>query len=139
MVSTVYTEHILLVVRRNKVWQRPVDHECTDKMGFACQESCYLVPDLQSTLSTQNEGKLQHSERKKLMRRRRGQLHRIFCEARLWALSTLLPLDMFSEKPDYYSALRETTATLYGERYEEDKINCKPMLTCGTTCKIDID
>jgi len=139
MASTAYMEQPLLVVRRNKVWQRPVDHECTDKMGFACQRSCYLVPDLRSTLSTQNEESCNTLNDKKLMRRRRGQLHHLFCEARLWALSILLPLDLISEDPDYYSALRETTAALYGERYEEDKINCRPMLICVTTCRTDTD
>ncbi|KAK5939737.1 hypothetical protein PMZ80_008119 [Knufia obscura] len=66
---------------------------------------------------------LNKQQRRDLITKRVVQLRTIFCEARLWASSILLPPDLISEEPEYYSVVLETTAALFGENFDEQTIN----------------
>jgi len=91
-------------------------------MGIVCQKSCYLVPDSKVKDPTK---KLKTSTRRKLVDRRRKQMDAILEEARLWALSVVLPRDIISKDSDFCREARKITASLFGENFDEHRINCK--------------
>ena len=105
-------------------------------MGYAFQLSCFLIPDSKATCSVQNLTQLDPGALGELIERRRVQLKAIFCNARIWAMSILLPLNIIWEEVDFYAVLSETAATLFGEQICEKRINCKLWSTAAIVVRL---
>lgn len=91
-------------------------------MGIACQQSCYLIPDAKVRGAFRQ--KLKAASRKKLIKRRRNQMDSIFVEARVWALSMLLPASMFTNEPELELELQRLKKQLFGTYMSDNKIKC---------------
>lgn len=95
-------------------------------MGIVYQNSCLLVPD--ARVRGVFGFMVKRVTRRKLVKRRRKQMDAIFMEARLWAFSMLLPLELMTNSPGLHEAVKEVDSNLLGSKIDERKLQSEPHL-----------